>query len=637
MGLINNLDNNNMQHTFEAKLKNIISIILWGFIIAVVYHFFIQGFLLHKEYPHNTFLFLSQDRFNDFYNMLPICRKLNPYFETVHFFTSNYFPLLNVLFWMFSLFNKDFAFFLFLVCFVIVAWKLCSNFLINKFKNKIELHKTVFILLFLNYGFLFALDRGNSELYLFLFVGLFLYAYNNKKYHLAALYLAIASAFKLYPLLFILLFISEKKYKELAYTIFYFILFTCISLLLFKQGFELNLIHVLNGFELKNSQLSNLPLENNNYFIQGSSLFNAFKILLIKCRINIKDIYSTYINITIIITLIASIYIIFIEQKLWVKATIITLLVILLPHISGDYKLILLIPCILLYLIEDNVQSVSRINYKLISVLLGILIIPKSYIYFDKLISISSNKPDIPISNIINPLIMLYLIYILIKHGIKIQKINFKFFNTQIKAHLLALKADIKYVILIFCLMSLCGFYSFKVTKANNIYKDIVNEAEQATAVNETNKAISLYSKAYYLNPLRLHLLNKISELYAATNQLDSAFSVNQRLLKLQHNNQPALIQSLNINNAIASNYLNQKDFTKAVLYFNNVITNFTKIPFNENNKPFIINVHVNAAICKINLQKWKEADELFNKILALDSNNEFVKNNRAFLNQNLK
>jgi putative copper resistance protein D len=102
--------------------------------------------------------------------------------------------------------------YLFLAIFVAGMIFFCAQFL--RTENRIDYVRNVFVFAFLTYPFLFNIDRSNFECLLFVHQALFIYFYTRKKYLLSSIFLSFAVAMKAYPVIFLLLFIADKKFKE---------------------------------------------------------------------------------------------------------------------------------------------------------------------------------------------------------------------------------------------------------------------------------------------------------------------------------------------------------------------------------------------------------------------------------------
>ncbi|MES2133317.1 MAG: hypothetical protein V4506_13300 [Bacteroidota bacterium] len=162
----------------SKQLKLIANIIFFGLLAAVIYHFFYQDGMLKKPYPANTFLFLQSDRFNDFFNMREWCKNMNPYFDPTYLGNSNYLPIANVFFWIFSLMSKQASLYLFTGIFsLLIYWFSYLN--IPKTETPTNRHKYAFVISFLSYGYLFCFDRANLEPFVVIPIMAFFYFYKS--------------------------------------------------------------------------------------------------------------------------------------------------------------------------------------------------------------------------------------------------------------------------------------------------------------------------------------------------------------------------------------------------------------------------------------------------------------------------
>lgn len=97
------------------------------------------------------------------------------------------------------------------------------------------------VALFASYPFFFALACGNLVLLVAALCGLFMVAYQRKRYGWAALCLGLAAALKLYPALLGLLFLKDKRWREALLCASVGLGLTALSLALFQGGFLANL------------------------------------------------------------------------------------------------------------------------------------------------------------------------------------------------------------------------------------------------------------------------------------------------------------------------------------------------------------------------------------------------------------
>lgn len=381
------------------KILTLSTIVLIGFVIAVIFHY-VLGFYIGAEYPCNTFLTNPKLVFEDFILNLPKIKDFAPYARPDYW--MNYFPLAYILMFPFTLIkNKILGYCIFLTIFLLFWFPIniknffCEN--LNKFEN----FQNIFILAIMSYPFLNAIDRGNFDMFLVLLLGAVVYLFKYKKYFSASMLLAVINAIKPFTLIFLLLFIFEKKWKEFFLSIF-------LTFLLIVGGFM-----VLKGnfFDQISIYITNLMLTQKVFVYEptggmsnSSSLFMSLKFLF----------YSTFkiislpaiIRICSFINLLAAIITIFFAYKenvFWKKISLLTLYMLTFPFIVFDYKLLFLFIPIWLF-----VNSKEKSKFDLIyTILFGLLLIPKRFIF------IGITK-IIVFSVILNPLIMLILISLII-------------------------------------------------------------------------------------------------------------------------------------------------------------------------------------------------------------------------------
>jgi hypothetical protein len=106
-------------------------------------------------------------------------------------------------------------------------------------------------------------------------------------------------------------------------------------------------------------------------------------------------------------------YVLFVEKELWKKVMILVSAALLLPHASADYKLIYIFIPMLLFI---NSAKKSRFDLFYI-IMFGLLLIPKDYYLFPKIIS-DSGYSDISIAVVLNIFIILAMIAVIIKEGL---------------------------------------------------------------------------------------------------------------------------------------------------------------------------------------------------------------------------
>lgn len=398
-----------MNKTSKIELSSLIVVI--GFFIAVAFHY-IAGIYLDKPYPLNTFMFTFKFKvqFSDFFSVYHVNHSFNPYTPGSG---SNYFPWAYLLMYPFCFFKSKI---LGVTLFTIFCTIGVVSFSIYYLKNKIQTAsdvflniKNIFILTFLTYPFLFSFERGNVEFLVFFSLAFFLFFYERKNYTISAIFLASAIAMKIYPAVFIVLFFADKHYREgfLCGTVV--VLMTAISLLLFKGHFFQEILILLKNLawfrdDYIRSTL-NMP-RNSSFYAFINVIAHRFQLApsIFSDLVNLKFVNQYTIWSTIFFMGIAG-YLFLVKIDFWKKIMLLTSCMILLPHISYDYKLLhLYLP--FFFFINDKNHSSLR-NGIIYTLIFSFLLIPKNYYTVYEEVSIGS---------LLNTLILSFMLfYILIE------------------------------------------------------------------------------------------------------------------------------------------------------------------------------------------------------------------------------
>lgn len=396
----------------KEKILVTVFIIVAGFFTSVAYHY-VQASYLGKAYPYNTFLFDPGDRFKDFIVISWVNADLNPYLGAV---SSAQYPLVNLIGHRFSLIPWEAAFALYAAIICIPFLFFSSKYL--RTGNCYQDLTSIFVICFMTYPFLFTMDRGNYEALLFIFLLAFLYFYKRGS-KLSIFFLALATAMKLYPALLLLLFVCDNKYREILYCLAGVILITLFSLMCFNGGLVDNISFLVSGSNISATNNLIVFLGNNNFVQRGVSLFTFCKICLIEAgiiqNIDMQFFLNSYLITVFLLFIPIVAYIILIEKQLWKRVAILVFLMLLFPHISGDYKLILLYLPLFLFI---SSQERSKLDWIYV-ILFGVLMIPKDYYIFQKTISDNLTlTEDISIAVLINIVIMVALMLLIIISGL---------------------------------------------------------------------------------------------------------------------------------------------------------------------------------------------------------------------------
>jgi hypothetical protein len=247
---------------------------------------------------------------------------------------------------------------------------------------------------------------------------MFIYFYQKGEVNYSVIPLAFAISMKLFPAVFLLLLFSDRKYKQLVYTIILVLILTLFSSFILYGG--------ITGYLSK--LMSNSNFYQMKYVIWddgmdfGHSLFGFFKYVIYanNLDIGIASIVKPYNIFIVILAGLISVYIILIEKELWKKAALLVFIMCLLPTVSADYKLTYLyIPIFLFINFNAGVKQPALVSKKndlkngtfpdyYYIILFGLLLIPKNY-------RLVANIYD---GVYIDPVLMSLLAFLIIRSGI---------------------------------------------------------------------------------------------------------------------------------------------------------------------------------------------------------------------------
>ena len=362
-----------------AKISLLRSIFFFGTLFALIYHRVIVPHL-HHPMLRDTYLQISEDRYNDYFNYLHAFAKDGidmTIFPTVNLFFFLLFPLTG---------GPTF------VAIVLLVVLYTFYFFLRALQTRQAIGKedivNAIVFTFCTYPLLFAFDRGNIEMVMFILVSGYVFLFQARCYVSASLLLALAIGMKLFPAVFIVLYLKEKKYRELLF-MFVFLAVLSGGLYLFQDW---NIVMRQTRWFL--------DFYRNDYIIGdagllfGHSLFGLGKTVFYGLysdgggsreaaheflRLNSTIILQTYTAFTFLVYGIAAVYIYFSKRlSLWKEIAILTLLFCCLPNVSADYKLLHLYTPLMLFLTSREVSS----NERSLTVFFGLLLIPKAYYYF---------------------------------------------------------------------------------------------------------------------------------------------------------------------------------------------------------------------------------------------------------------
>ncbi|GFE58137.1 glycosyltransferase 87 family protein [Geobacter sp. AOG1] len=364
------------------KLKTISTIVIIGFTLSVIFHYILANYCGLERYFYRTFLFDPADRFNDFYNIYRATGNLDPYSAPV----SVYFPLTFIVMYLFTLFNEHFAFALFLALFGgYFVWYIFRNMPTVPISDR---WMSVFVLTFMSYPVLFNFDRGNVEAFVFICITLFIYFHRKGQDLPGVLFLSLAIAMKLYPGVFVVLYLAERKYRNIIVTACTTAVISLASAAMLNGG----ILHSLEGLRRNLAGFNTTYLITKEGLQHNSSLYGVIRMIA-KPLPQVQPFIDHYTVIALAFFVLVAAYIVLKEDILWKKVALLVFSMILLPQVSFDYKLIHLFVPTMLFINTGHSSRFTRV----FAVMFGLMLIPKDYIQLGHAISIAV---------LLNPLLM---------------------------------------------------------------------------------------------------------------------------------------------------------------------------------------------------------------------------------------
>jgi Glycosyltransferase family 87 len=365
--------------------------ILWGVAILVVSA---QTFLFHRAYPYDTILFIPAVRFTDFTIFYP---RFEHYGQGDIFFSAPGFPFtypapLLICFlgiWKTSVHHLR-AYFCLVLGFALSAAFVSFRAVFTKWYPSLPAIAAVISASLVSFPLMFLLDRANLEGFVWIAASIGLFCLVRRHYSVAAVFLALAAAMKLFPGVLLILLLAKRRYREFALAIFSWFTFTLGSLVLTGPSFAAAAKGIAGGMDFfRRTQILEFRPSEVGF---DHSLFScvkqvAFRFIHDVPRLNavLPRIYFVYAVISILA--FGGLYLLRL-RKMPVLSQLLALsaLSITLPFVSYEYTLVHLIaPFTILVLFLSTDVSSGRVpldRNQILSLLLpfAILFAPMSFL-----------------------------------------------------------------------------------------------------------------------------------------------------------------------------------------------------------------------------------------------------------------
>lgn len=299
------------------------------------------------------FEFLNEDIFSDFKSVLTYSALENPYdrpYDTGKYAApANYLPFAYLLLRPLAFLDFNVAYIIFNILLIFLFF-----FTLCKLKKSLKLDnyelKLLSFFIVFSHPFLFAFFRGNLDI----FVGVLLLNIINFQKNdsfIPGLLIGIAGAIKLVPLAFCIYLLAIKNYKSILSCVASFLALTLFSI----NFYDLSLPLFLNYFFIEYADYKNIYVIGTgamSFFSDPWLLISGFFKFLNHSEILIEEYYKVYNFVQILLMTFLSICI-FIYRKNLSSLFVILLIGVMIigfPAPSNDYKILYLLPGVVLYL-----------------------------------------------------------------------------------------------------------------------------------------------------------------------------------------------------------------------------------------------------------------------------------------------
>lgn len=333
--------------------------------IGFLFSFF--SILLYRGISFRYVLFVNEaNHFMDFFNSLFLGMMPDPYaYQAVYpplnyailHFISAFIP--RDLLALGELAVRDSQVGMFVFVFYSFLTTGGALYVIYRNKAGTEWEKVLFTFLCLmSSGFIFHIVRSNMIILSLLFILFFVFGKDSKKpfvRELSLLSLAVAAAIKIYPALFGLVLLKEKRYRESMRTVVYGMLFFFLPFLV-TGGLTSGIRQMVENLQNLSSLVASLG------FGYSVSFGNTIRLALALAGAD-TDTAALIARIGTNLLLLAGLGSIAVQKKTWKTYGLITLLIIAYPDVSYQYTLIFMIVPLMLFLDKKEAFCKGDIGY----------------------------------------------------------------------------------------------------------------------------------------------------------------------------------------------------------------------------------------------------------------------------------
>ncbi len=357
-----------------GRVQLLATIVLIGSVTAIAFHYAV-AFYLVRGYPWSTFLFIPIDHFNDW---------RNPYLWAQTFLegqptTFAYYPLAFLVFSLATIVPARVGFTVLVALFAAAIVYLVRRWMVDALPSRLTKIQCGFILVVLSYPVLFAVDRGNLELLVFVCLGGFFYSlYVRGSWWVAAIFLGAAIALKLYPATLLVLLLAERRFRATVLSVLVALGLTVGSTIMIALLGHVSVATVLQENIEYLNRFQHQYVLNGEGIQHGHSLWGLFRLPWFLAGSPIVGWQmALYGGFAAIVTLAIAAYSVFRETERWKRVLYAVALALLLPFSSSDYTLLWMYFPLVFFI---NGRRISSHDTAFVA-LFGLLMIPLDYWY----------------------------------------------------------------------------------------------------------------------------------------------------------------------------------------------------------------------------------------------------------------
>lgn len=339
----------------------------------------------HQEY---VFFNGGNDLFADYFNVHRFIAERDPYFNEM---ISNYLPLSYLLLMPFNQLcdyaqmTQDDCYTCNVAVISAVVFLIVSLFFffdsLNRLNNKHGWRIFNTFLLLFSSIFLYTIERGNMVILASAGANYFLAYYDAEsvwKRRFGLLCLCFAAVLKIFPVLFGILLLKDKRYRDIVFCIIAGLLLTFLPFLYFEHGFG-NIPRLIEELRA-HMAIAALPDTVYKFGIHSLAQMIIFAInYLNPGQIAAPTIAMWTIGTKVLTAILACVSLVFafIEKQRWMQIGLIAMVIMLYPADSYFYSGLYLIPMIMLFL---NKEDYCGMDYA-VAVLVCLIMNPVQLVY----------------------------------------------------------------------------------------------------------------------------------------------------------------------------------------------------------------------------------------------------------------